>query len=83
MVRHGMLDWLRRMAGQLEQTQPDRETTGRAALLCDATARHSLKLVMKVIFEVRCFRNEIAWCQPSSPRAGAASQRKRGIRTSP
>ncbi len=57
-----MMAYLTMMCIRLIELRRVLKDTGSIYLHCDPTASHYLKIVMDTIFEVRNFRNEIAWC---------------------
>jgi len=60
--RNDMMAYLTMMCIRLLELKRVLKDTGSIYLHCDPTASHYLKIVMDTIFEVKNFRNEIAWC---------------------
>jgi DNA modification methylase len=56
-----MLAYLSMMAPRLIELRRAMRPTGSIYLHCDTTASHYLKMLMDAVFDVRNFRNEIAW----------------------
>lgn len=70
-----MMAYLVMMTIRLVELHRVLKDTGSIYLHCDPTASHYLKIVMDAIFEVKNFRNEIAW-----KRSAAHSDTKQGMR---
>jgi DNA modification methylase len=59
--QNDMMAYLVMMAQRILELHRVLKPTGSIYLHCDPTASHYLKLLMDAVFDVRCFRNEIAW----------------------
>ena len=77
--QNDMMAYLTMMAQRLVELRRVLKPTGSIYLHCDPTASHYLKLLLDAVFDVRNYKNEIAWKRTSAHNDSSAYGRAHDI----